>query len=241
MSCALAIDLYHGDTGFDLAGYLEAAWPWCGVIGKASQGTRYKYTEWLLHLTDLVRGHPRYGDTLGLGFYHYYDFSAGAIPQAESHLRVIEAVGGRACGDFFPIVDIERGGQHQIPSRAQLENVVPKYAEKIHEATGCWPILYGGELLRALETKSHLSCSYLWTACYGLDLPKELYTQIGWTPEELFAWQGVGVEGGGKVDGKWHLPKTTPVGDADISTFTLGDLPGEKAWELIKKTMFVLP
>lgn len=233
MSDPLVLDLYSGDGLFHLEAVHAAGLPWCGAIGKATQGIRYRYDNWFGWFWKTMASFSRYGDSWGRGAYHYLEFGASGRSQADAFLSAIDKAGGWARGDFWPVVDVERGGQDPASLTAgNVEHVTSEFVGRVREVSGRSVILYGGELVRSLGIRSRMGCELVHVARYTETLPPSTYEDMGFDLAHLFAWQGVGVEGGGRVSAGWKLPRTTPGGNADLSAVTIG-------WEYVRERMFV--
>ena len=239
-------DTYEGEGDRRWSLVAKAGSPWVGVYGKATQGVRYQYTGWLRRFVTECSATDRLGLDWGFGTFHYFDFAADPIAQADKFLQVCELAAVWTRGTFWPAVDSELGGQHVQLTKTLVENTLPKFVEKVSSETGRPMILYTGQLDRELGITNTLGCRLLWTADYEAKLARSRYESIGFrygstaeNPGSLFAWQGVGVEGGGKIDGEWKLPTTTPIGPADISTVTIAG-GGDAGLTFIQKEMFVM-
>lgn len=172
----------------------------------------------------------------GVGAIHYWRAEDDGIAQAEAFVRVYERAGVQRGAAFWPAIDIERADQPANLSKARLEDAA-RCAEKIAAELGCKVICYGGALIRDLGVTSRLGCELEWVADYGARLLRAEYESIGFSLDKLFGWQGVGVEGHGKVDGAWALAKTTPIGDADLSALTIAG-GGEAGLAYVPEQMF---
>lgn len=235
MSDALLIDLYPGDGKFHLEQLASSGMPWAGAIGKATQGLRFRYDNWFGWFWRVMHERSRYGEDWARGAYHYLEFGASGRSQADAFLSAIDKAGGWGRGDLWPVVDVERGGQDPAQlTRAIVEDTTAEFAGRVKEQCGRPVILYGGELVRSLGIKSRMGCELVHVARYTETLPPSTYEDMGFDLDHLFAWQGVGVEGGGKVAGAWKLPTTTPGGNADISAITI---PG--GMDFVRSRMFV--
>lgn len=239
MSDPLLIDLYSGDGLFHLDRLHDAGLPWFGAIGKATQGIRFRYDDWFGWFWKTMHGLSRYGSDFARGAYHYLEFGPSGRSQADAFLAAIDRAGGWGRGDLWPVVDVERGGQDQHElTRSIVEDTTHEFVGRVREVCGRPTILYGGELVRSLGITSRMGCDLVHVARYSKELPRATYEDMGFSLEQLFAWQGVGVEGGGKVAAQWELPITTPGGHADISAVTVAG-GGDAAIAFVRERMFV--
>jgi GH25 family lysozyme M1 (1,4-beta-N-acetylmuramidase) len=237
MSDPLLLDLYPGDGLFHLEVVHNAGLPWFGAIGKATQGIRYRYDNWFGWFWKTMHGLSRYGESWARGAYHYLEFGPSGRSQADAFLAAIDKAGGWGRGDIWPVVDVERGGQdpHEL-TRAIVEDTTAEFVGRVRDVAGRPVILYGGELVRSLGITSRMGCELVHVAHYDATLPPSTYEVMGFDLAHLFAWQGIGVEGGGKVspaaERSWKLPRTTPGGNADLSAVTIGA-------DFVRERMFV--
>ena len=195
--------------------------PWCGVGLKVSEGTK-GYPDWFGAHWPAVRdaGGERYGvDWFRLG-YHFWrrDVSVG---QAHDFLFELERAGGLDIGDMIA-VDVERCEANQDATAAEVVDGVSAWVETVRVETGRDVVLYAGAWLAELDVRDRMGCSWLWYPSYTATLTPATYERIGWTREELFAWQYAGLGGDGRVRAALaDYPAETPVGRADISAVTL--------------------
>jgi len=217
----LIVDTYAGDLNgaTDIAKLVAAGPPWCGWMGKATQGNYYYDAAWFQpHWRDArdLAG-DRYGVDWFRGAYHYLDLRIDAQQQAEFYLRAIEGAGGWSSGDLWPVVDVERAGQRGEVTAQQVIDRVTRWTEVVKSATGQQVILYGGEYLRELGITNHMGCAALWVARYTATLPVGAYASLGWNLDNLFAWQYVG-DGVGQLAG---YPIQSPIGKVDVSALVM--------------------
>jgi len=217
----LIVDTYAGDLNgkTDIAAIARAGAPWCGWVGKASQGDYYSAPSWFRGCWQDAT-HAASTVDFWRGAYHYVDFQTDPTKQADFYL---DAVGEPNWDDPLllpPIVDVERGGQRLAnPTKQQVVDCVSAVVTRLRGATGRAPILYGGSLLRDLGIVEHMGCAWLWIARYAAKLPVDAYASIGWTLDQVFAWQYAG-------DGESYLagyPKLSPIGRTDISSVLVGN------------------
>jgi GH25 family lysozyme M1 (1,4-beta-N-acetylmuramidase) len=220
----IAVDLYAGDGDFDvtsLCGWDRLAL----VMLKATQGNYYRNTAWFGRKWTAIGASDRCGDDVFRTPYHYFDLRVDAVAQADFHFDEVDRAGGwKAPGLIAPVVDVERGGQRVTPTRQLVVDGLSRYVERLKGHTGRTPIMYGGELLRALGVKAaDVGMEHAWVACYEATLPTRVWSPIVPDVAHLFAWQGVGANGDGTIEGKWGggYPLTTPAGNADISAITV--------------------
>lgn len=232
----LAIDLYAGDGDFDLAKVIAAGAPWHLVMLKATQGNYYRASGWFGRMWKIARDTERYGVDWFRTAYHYLDVRVDAKLQADYFLAEVERAGGWGHGDIYPCVDVERGGQRVEVSAQQVIDVTSTWVDAVRTVTGQRVVLYGGSYLRDLKIVDHMGCSFIWVADYERHLDPHHYADISFSLAELFAWQGVGVNGDGTVSGKWDepYPLTTPAGRADLSAVTI-DGGGAYALEHLRR------
>jgi GH25 family lysozyme M1 (1,4-beta-N-acetylmuramidase) len=220
MTDPLIVDVYSGDGPKDWAALAAAGPPWHGAILKATQGTYYRDTAWLATNWRSVRaaGGVRYGVDWFRGAYHYLDVRQGGLAQADAFLAAIDYAGGWGGGDIWPMVDVERAGQREVTSTAQVIDCVQAFADAIKSKLGRETMLYGGSWLADLAIASRMGCSWLAIARYTPTLPTYVVTRIGWDLSRLALWQYSG-------DGVAYLagyPREAPgCGKVDISALVL--------------------
>lgn len=230
MTMLTMIDLYPGDRRVDWTAYVDAGLPWCGAILKASQGTRYSYTEWTLHQRQQMTAAAgaRYGVDFFDAFYHYIELTSDGRTQADFFWRSIEAAGGEQRGTLWAMVDVERGGQPPaLCTRDRVEDVTRAFAARYRELSGRDATLYGGELLRSLGVRDRLGCGRSAVALYSAELrgrtggTADLLRATGTDVEHLMLWQYRGTEPQGV--GPRGYPMTAPgtTAPVDISAVTL--------------------
>ncbi len=191
--------------------------PWGPVVLKAGEGLR-DTGRWLREHAAAVRAAG-----LDLGLYWYLRLDADAVKQADRFAAAIEATKPT----LRAIVDIEEGsGNDDIVARrgaACVSAAGRAFAKRVTERTGLPPILYAGGWLRSLKLRDRMGCEALWLAAYVAKLPAhEWCSQLGFTAAELWAWQYAGCSGRGMLCELASYPRTTPIGDADISIVTMG-------------------
>jgi GH25 family lysozyme M1 (1,4-beta-N-acetylmuramidase) len=226
MTDSLIVDAYEGDGRKDWAALAAAGDPWRGAILKATQGTYYSGGTWFSgqwRLVDLAGRHAnRQASHWIRGAYHYLDLRQDAVAQADHFLAVLTRAGGARPFDVLA-VDVERAGQRENISGAQVVDRVSAFARRVKDRTGKWLLLYGGSYLAELGIVDRMGCKYLWTARYTETLPAVTYTRIGWDLASLAMWQYAGVAGNGHVEAKLKgYPTTAPgCGAIDISAVVL--------------------
>ncbi len=223
----LLVDIYpyNLDGKPDWAALVAAGPPWHGAILKVSEGVggvvawQQHLREWFQQQWPAVRAAAgeRYGDDFFRGGYHYLLVGGGGAAQADHYLQRIERAGGWDHGDLWPIVDVEEGSGNKTRSRQEVIDTTTAFAEAVRARTGRGVVLYGGWWLASMGISDRMGCSWLWYPSYTATLPAASYERIGWTADELLAWQYVG-GGKGKLDG---YPKRSPLGDLDISAVTI--------------------
>lgn len=231
----LLIDVYPQDHHLDYTAFVAAGYPWCGVIAKASQGTRYRYDNWLRDLVQRFRAAAgdRYGVNLFDGFYAYLDLGAPGAPQVDYALAAIEHAADEGAGQLPLMLDVERGGQFHPDaiSRAQVEDVTRAAAERYRELTGREATLYGGELLRSCAVTDRLGCARSAVALYGPRLGRQLrehaettaefLAATGTDLEHLMLWQCVAADGAPTTPPPGYPSVAPGIGRVDISAVTL--------------------
>lgn len=228
----LFVDCYAGDLGGNPKWSVLAALgpPWHGAIIKATEGVWYSPGWFDINWKQLrhIAG-ERYGVDWFRGCYHFLRFDTSGEAQAIYYLNSVTRAGGWDVGDFWPVVDVELGndGADGKPrhsnwnaSRQQIIDVTTAFAERCTKETGRKVVLYGNgafhekQIAGSTKVAGELGCSYLWPARYAPTLPAQVYTDIGWTLDELLMWQYDG-------DGYSRLkdyPKEPPgFGKVDIS------------------------
>lgn len=238
MTSPLIVDTYAGDLGgkTDLATLIAAGPPWHGWMGKATQGNYYSGGDWFRTHWPLAKSlaGDRYGKDWFRAAYHYLDVRVDAKLQAEYFLQVVSRAGGWGYGDLWPVVDVERAGQRGAIGAQLVIDRVSDWTRIVHEHTGQRVILYAGSYLRELGIRDRMGCSLLWVARYAETLPADAYASIGWSLEDLFAWQYAG-DGAGKLKG---YPMVSPIGKVDVSTLTIAG-GGDEALKYVRNNMCV--
>ena len=202
--------------------------PWHGAILKASHGTR-PWGGLAPHWAAIrAAGGTRYGADWFRGAYHYLLAGHDGAAQADAYLDAIERAGGWGAGDLWPIVDVEEGDGNAalVAARADgvsmLARTVEVFAERVRQQTGREVVLYAGGWLRGLGLRDRLGCARLWLAAYVARLPAEEWAgQLGFGVDELLMWQYAGADARGVHAALAGYPRTTPIGDADISALTM--------------------
>ncbi len=225
----LFVDLYQKDlNGVPNWNVLEKLGPpWHGAILKATEGTYY-HPPWFKHNWQLVRSvgltSGRYDtDTSDWfrGAYHFLKFNQDGVKQADFYLAAVEAAGGWDVGDFWPVVDVELGGEknsNQLASKQQIVDVTTAFAHRCTEILGRKVVLYGNGAMHERGITDRMGCSYLWPARYTETLPKRVYEDIGWSLETLLLWQFCG-DGVAKLAGYPH--EVPGFGKVDISALVI--------------------
>lgn len=220
MTSPLIVDVYAGDLNGkpNWSALAKLGAPWHGAIIKATEGVTYN-PPWFAINWRAVRdaGRDRYGVDWFRGAYHFLKFNVDGRTQADLYVKAIEAAGGFAIGDFWPIVDVELGGETNSNQRATREQIIEcttKFAQRAEQLTGRKVMLYGNGAMRDRQIKDRMGCSYLWCPRYTQTLPSEIYTRAGWSLDELIMWQYNG-DGVGQLIG---YPQEVPnFGKTDIS------------------------
>jgi GH25 family lysozyme M1 (1,4-beta-N-acetylmuramidase) len=225
MTSPLFVDVYAGDLGGKpdwLA--LTVDDQFNGAIVKATEGLYYPHDfAWLTHNWPAVKdvARERYGTTWFRGAYHFLKFNQDGAKQADFYLAAIMRAGGWAKGDFWPIVDVELGGEknsNQLASAQQIIDCTTAWADRVRAETGRDIVLYGSGAMRDKSITSRMGCDWLWMPRYTSTLPEITYTRIGWTLDKLLMWQYCG-DGVGTLPG---YPTEVPhFGKIDISVLLL--------------------
>lgn len=236
-------DFYAGDGEIDVDKIVAAGSPWHGVACKVTEGNHYDGGSWLQAMWPKIKAAA--GDRYGVDFfrlgYHYVDYSITPEQQADFALITIDRAGGFSFGDLGLAIDAERGGQRAQLSKTLVEDTNARIAEIFHSATGIPSILYGGELIRSFEITSKMNCPYLWCAEYNSKLDPKIYTEMGYTLEDVIMWQYCGKVSSVKVDDYLpNYPATTPAGLADINA-TIFRGGGQAAIDRLRETFCVIP
>ena len=220
MTDPLIVDAYSGDGWKAWDELVGAGAPWCGAILKATQGTYYDGGVWFPTSWRSVRaaGRARYGHDWFRGAYHYLDVRQPGDQQADYFLSAVDRAGGWACGDLWPMVDVERAGQRLTISAAQVIDCTEAFTQRVQQRLGRQVMLYGGSWLADLGIVERMGCSWLAIARYTPTLPQHVYQRIGWDLASLALWQYCG-DGVGHLDG---YPVQAPgCGRIDISALVL--------------------
>jgi hypothetical protein len=237
----LLIDLYPRDHHLDCDAFCAAGLPWAGVIAKVSQGTRYRYDDWLRDLMRRFRAaaKDRYGVDLFDGHYAYLDLARPGAPQVDLALEVIAGAGGEGPGTLPLMLDVERGGQDHPDeiSRAQVEDVTRAASARYRERTGREATLYGGELLRSVGVADRLGCARSAAALYGPRLggrvrdratgllrdetTAEFLARTGTDTSHLMLWQYAAADGAPTTPPPGYPTKAPGIGRVDLSAATL--------------------
>lgn len=220
MPSPLIVDVFAGDLNGRPNWPALAALgpPWHGAIIKATEGVAYNPL-WFAWNWRAVRdaGGDRYGVDWFRGAYHFLKFNTDGTAQADYYLKAIDAAGGFAIGDFWPIVDVELGGEtntNQKATKQQIIDCTTAFANRVEEKTGRKVMLYGNGAMRDRQISDRMGCSYLWCPRYTQTLPSEIYTRAGWDLASLVMWQYCG-DGVGALIG---YPMTAPnFGKVDVS------------------------
>lgn len=226
MTDSLIVDAYAGDGLKDWTALAAAGDPWRGAVLKATQGTYYSGGTWfpgqwrLVELAGRHAGRPPHEWIRGA--YHYLDVRQSPILQADYFVTALTRAGGIRINDVLA-VDVERAGQRDGLSGAQVIDCVTKFGDRVRALTGKWLMLYGGSYLYELGIKDRMGCRYLWIARYTETLPQAVYNRIGWDLQHLAMWQYCGVSGSGHAEAKLkNYPTMAPgCGAVDISAVVL--------------------
>lgn len=222
----LIVDLYAGDgrNAGDVHRLACAGAPWHGVMLKATHGAAPAAADWFASTWRAATGadcgftRARLGVDWFVTAYHYFLAAQDPIAQADAFLAETGRVGGWVRGTIYPVVDVEGGGNAGA-SAQQVVDGVSRFVEKASGAIGRPLVLYCGRWLRDLGTqRDKMRCRYIWPAAYTAFLDPGAYRDLGFTLQELFAWQYCGDNRNAQLAG---YPHTTPLGDEDISAVTI--------------------
>jgi len=223
----LLVDVYPYDVGGrpDWPALVAAGPPWHGAIVKVSEGVggivawQTSLSAWFDRQWPAIRAAAgaRYGVDFFRGGYHYLLVGVDGVAQADHYLQRIERAGGWGHGDLWPIVDVDEGSGNKAWSRQQVIDTTTAFAEAVRGKTGRGVVLYGGWWLASMDIRDKMGCSWLWYPSYTAALPAAGHERIGWTRDDLLAWQYV-ADGRGELPG---YPKRSPLGDIDISALTI--------------------
>lgn len=218
MTDPLFVDCYPLDGRKDWSAFIAAGPPWHGAVFKLTQGTRFEYAAWAAAQRAPFLASSRYGVDLFDGFYHYLTLDEDGAAQAEWFWKQMLAIGGELPGTLWAMVDVERGGQRSIPTKARFDACVGAFCGRYKALSGREATLYGGELLRAMGEHSRMGAGRSAIALYNATLPADVVARTGTDLDHLLFWQYDG-------DGEAYLPdypKTAPgCGKIDISVLTL--------------------
>jgi GH25 family lysozyme M1 (1,4-beta-N-acetylmuramidase) len=221
----LLVDVSSYIETLDWPALIAAGPPWHGAIVEVSLGTggttprQEQIGAWFLKQWPAIRAAAggRYGSDFFRGGYHYLLAGVDGAAQADHYLARIEQAGGWGPGDLWPIVDVEEGG-NDTRTRQEIIDSTTAFAERVRAKTGRKVMLYGGAFLANKNIADKMGCSWLWYPSWTATLPPQSYERIGWTRDELLAWQYVG-DNNGQLEG---YPKKSPLASqTDISAITI--------------------
>lgn len=152
-----------------------------GVFIKATQGVSKRQK--------LFKGYREKARASGMlvGAYHFAEEGA-ATDQADFFLSV---TGNQP--DELLVLDIERWKKHGQPQPPMTLEQAREFVTRIHEKTGRWPGVYGGEYLKSIIGKQPdpvLSKCWLWIAQYG---PKAVWPKQTWKHWTFWQYTGDGL------------------------------------------------
>lgn len=239
MSDPIGLDLFSGDFGGkpDIAGFVNAGWPWTVLTFKGTEGTYYpgpdpKRRDWFLQhwLPARIEMSAGYGVNLFRQVYHYFRVDEDAILQANNLLELVEEAGGFGPGDLPVMVDLENAENPPDASNAQIVDGMSLFCSRIITATGASPILYAGNYVRERKITDHMGCQAVHVAEYESALSPHIYRDMGW--DFPLAWQYCSTE---KPTGPAGYPRVSPVGPgpADINAYII-DGGGDNAMNWIR-------
>lgn len=166
-----------------------------GAILKATDGVSLPACEeWFIDNWDAAMegAGGRYGVDFFRGAYHYLEFFDDGAKQATHYLEVVDNAGGWLGGDFWPIVDVERGsvkGRNFAADADRIRTCVTAFVSVIRGRMGpdTPVVLYGGGVFRDLDVQLSDLCTYLWAARYGQHLGS--FERYGWPDDKVVLWQ----------------------------------------------------
>jgi GH25 family lysozyme M1 (1,4-beta-N-acetylmuramidase) len=210
-----------------------------GAILKATQGLKYSYPLWFNPNWSAIHAVERnIGTDWFCGAYHYLDATSmnplkSGDAQAAFFLQNVEAAGGLALTDLWPIVDLESTDNTGATPQQFIETTFA-FSAGILSRTGRATMLYGGETLRANNITLQMGCSWLWTASYTPKLSSNEINSMGWSEQALWGWQYQGTAPGctGQLNGyPTTIPNFAPnPGEVDLSVMVMaGGLPALRA------------
>jgi GH25 family lysozyme M1 (1,4-beta-N-acetylmuramidase) len=219
--------LYADDLGGrpDLAKLVAAGAPWSGVWLKATEGTYYpRDPSWFRTYWPLAKtlAGERYGKTWWRGAYHFVNVGDDPVAQADAFLKLVDSAGGWDAGDVWPYLDVENSrSQPAHASAQQVIDAVSAVVARISAVTGRDVTLYGCSWMHDLNITDRMGCAHIHVARYTNTLPRHTYEAIGWDLSDLLGWQGIGVDDHGDALGDWSYPRTSPIGNVDISAIVI--------------------
>lgn len=221
----LVVDCFVGDgvTPADIAKLVAAGYPWAGLSMQCSSGLSLAGTwfdrSWRASSRAIVGA--RYGVDWFRMAYHYLVIGQSTSQQADLALRAVEVAGGWDDGDLWLGVDVERAQQPADASKAQVEDGVSAFAQRVLAATGKRPVLYAGSYTRGLGISSRMGCCLLWYPQWSSSLNWSTVQSMGFDMGSTLLWQVTG-NAPASVLG---YPATTPIGLQDFSVMVRANLP----------------
>ncbi len=206
----LIVDYYQQDPQPDLS-TVSSDERYVGAIVKATEGLYYQGKGWFADVWSAIRSQDRYGDDWFRGCYHFLKFDQDGEQQADYYLQTVEDAGGWDKADFWPIVDVELGGDSNSNRKATAQQVIDcttAFSNRVGSSTGRQVMLYGNGAMRDLSINDRMGCDWLWCPRYTATLPSSIYERAGWTLDQLALWQYAG-DGTGFLA---NYPTDTPDG-----------------------------
>lgn len=177
---------------------------------------------------------------LGLvGLYHYFQAQQDPVGQADAYhwvraeaIKKTPSLEGRL---IIPIVDVESGSERSSnarASKAQWEDGVSKFNERMFQLEGRRTMLYGRGTMRDQGITSKMGCSSVWLPAYTSVMELNGITHIenrwlsvketDWKLEDVVLWQAFG-DGSGLYS---KLPNSIlGLGKIDLSVHVNGKQP----------------
>jgi GH25 family lysozyme M1 (1,4-beta-N-acetylmuramidase) len=218
-------DRYWQDGGNDWK-TLGASTTFNGAILKATEGVSLpKCEEWFIDNWGAVMAGAagRYGGDFFRGAYHYLEFFDDGAKQATHYLDIVDSAGGWQAGDFWPIVDVERGSATARNFAADAERIrtcVTAFVSTLRARMGAdTPVLlYAGGVFRDLDVQLSDLCTYLWAAKYERSVGS--YEQYGWPDDKVVLWQYTD----GVHNDTGYPSKAPGLGATDLSAYRGADI-----------------
>jgi GH25 family lysozyme M1 (1,4-beta-N-acetylmuramidase) len=150
---------------------------------------------------------------LELGVYWYQIYRRDPVEQADAFANLLV----ETRPTLLPILDVEGGGNEGVSS-AEVTRETLAFVEHLRKRTGQEVILYAGGWLRGLLGKRarRLGCDRLWLSAYTPH-PQGYFEPMGFELKDVPWWQYAGADARGVHAKLAGFPRTTPIGNADIT------------------------